>query len=144
MGKEKPSPIKELQDNVALPFTKARAMPKSVYTSDEFLNYEIENVFKKDWFCAGRSDSLKNAGDYFTLELAGQPIMVLRDNEKKIRAQSNVCRHRMSTLLEGSGNTKSIVCPYHAWTYGLNGALRGAPAMTQNKDFYLWQYQALL
>ena len=46
MGKEKPSPIKELQDNVALPFTKARAMPKSVYTSDEFLNYEIENVFK--------------------------------------------------------------------------------------------------
>ena len=135
MGKENVSPIKELQDNVALPFAKARAMPKSVYTSDEFLDYEIENVFKKDWFCAGRSDSLKNVGDYFTLELAGQPIMVLRDNEKKITAQSNVCRHRMSTLLEGSGNTKTIVCPYHAWTYGLDGALRGAPAMTQNRDF---------
>lgn len=129
------NPVQELLENVSTPFTQARAMPKSVYTTKEFLNYELENIFKKDWFCAGRADALKNIGDYLTLELAGQPIMVIRDNDSKIRAQSNVCRHRMSTLLEGSGNTRSIVCQYHAWTYGLNGALRGAPAMTLNDKF---------
>ena len=135
MANKELNPIQELIQNVSLPFPQARAMPKSVYTTEAFLNYELENIFKKDWFCAGRSDSLKNIGDYLTLELAGQPIMVLRDNDNKIRAQSNVCRHRMSTLLEGSGNTRSIICPYHAWTYGLNGALRGAPAMTLNENF---------
>jgi len=135
MANEELNPVQELIQNVSLPFPQARAMPKSVYTTEAFLNYELENIFKKDWFCAGRSDSLKNIGDYLTLELAGQPIMVLRDNDNKIRAQSNVCRHRMSTLLEGSGNTRSIICPYHAWTYGLNGALRGAPAMTLNENF---------
>ena len=135
MANKELNPVQELIQNVSVPFPQARAMPKSVYTTETFLNYESENIFKKDWFCAGRSDSLKNIGDYLTLELAGQPIMVLRDNDNKIRAQSNVCRHRMSTLLEGSGNTRSIICPYHAWTYGLNGALRGAPAMTLNENF---------
>lgn len=135
MANKELNPVQELIQNVSLPFAQARAMPKSVYTTEAFLNYELENVFKQDWFCAGRSDSLKNIGDYLTLELAGQPIMVLRGNDNKIRAQSNVCRHRMSTLLEGSGNTRSIICPYHAWTYGLNGALRGAPAMTLNENF---------
>ena len=135
MANKELNPVQELVQNVSLPFQQARAMPKSVYTTEAFLNYELKNIFKKDWFCAGRSDSLKNIGDYLTLELAGQPIMVLRDNDNKIRAQSNVCRHRMSTLLEGSGNTRSIICPYHAWTYGLNGALRGAPAMTLNENF---------
>ena len=127
--------IKELADNVTQPFEKARAMPRSVYVSDEFLNAELEHVFKKDWFCVTRADALTNAGDYTTLELAGQPIMVIRDSDGKLRAQSNVCLHRMSTLLEESGNTKAIVCPYHAWTYNLDGSLRGAPAMNLNEAF---------
>ena len=129
------SPLAELASNVAQPFERARAMPKSVYTSDEFLAAEIENVFKQDWFCVTRADALPNPGDYTTLELAGQPIMVIRDREGQLRAQSNVCLHRMSTLLEGSGNTRAIVCPYHAWTYNLDGRLRGAPAMTLNEAF---------
>ena len=127
--------VAELQANVAQPFEKARAMPKSVYTSEAFLQRELDDVFKADWFCVGRADSLANPGDYTTLELAGQPIMVIRDREGALRAQSNVCLHRMSTLLEGSGNTRSVVCPYHAWTYNLDGKLRGAPAMTKNNEF---------
>jgi phenylpropionate dioxygenase-like ring-hydroxylating dioxygenase large terminal subunit len=125
----------ELKANASLPFERARAMPKSIYTSEEFLAQEIEHVFAKQWFCAGRASSLKQPGDYITLELAGQPVMVVRDRDGRLRAQSNVCLHRMSTLLEGAGNTKSIVCPYHAWTYNLDGSLRGAPAMTLNEDF---------
>jgi phenylpropionate dioxygenase-like ring-hydroxylating dioxygenase large terminal subunit len=125
----------ELQANAALPFEQARAMPKSVYTSEEFLAQEIEHIFAEDWFCAGRASSLKQPGDYITLELANQPIMVIRDKDGTIRAQSNVCLHRMSTLLEGSGNTKVIVCPYHAWSYNFDGTMRGAPAMKRNEAF---------
>jgi phenylpropionate dioxygenase-like ring-hydroxylating dioxygenase large terminal subunit len=129
------SAVQELIENANRPFEKARAMPKSVYTSQEFLAREISDIFKQDWFCIGRADALPEAGNYTTVELAGQPIMVLRDNDGKLRAQSNVCLHRMSTLLEGRGTTRSIVCPYHAWTYGLDGNLRGAPAMTLNESF---------
>jgi len=129
------SPAEELKQNATMPFEKAYAMPKSVYTSEEFLEQELDHIFSKDWFCAGRADALKNVGDYTTLELAGQPIMVVRDKDGSLRAQSNVCLHRMSTLLKGQGNTKAIVCPYHAWTYNLDGSLRGAPAMSQNEAF---------
>lgn len=125
----------ELRQNVSMPFNQAKAMPKSVYTSQEFLDLEIEHIFKKDWFCAGRAETLKNKGDYLTFELAGQPIMIIKDGDGEIRAQSNVCLHRMSTLLQGSGNTKAIVCPYHAWTYNLDGSMRGAPGMGRNEAF---------
>jgi phenylpropionate dioxygenase-like ring-hydroxylating dioxygenase large terminal subunit len=125
----------DLRKNVSLPFEQARAMPPSVYTSETFLARETSSIFAHDWFCAGRADALANPGDYITLDLADQPIIVLRDKVGALRAMSNVCRHRMSTLLEGRGNTRSIVCPYHAWTYNLDGSLRGAPAMDQNAGF---------
>ena len=91
---------------------------------------EIADVFAKDWVAIGRASALKSPGDYIAYELAGQPIFVIRDGEGKLRALSNVCRHRMSTLLEGTGNRKAITCPYHGWTYNLDGSLRGAPAMS--------------
>lgn len=127
--------VDELRENVALPFERARAMPPSVYTSDAFLQEELDKIFAKDWFCVGRADALANSGDYTTLDLAGQPILVVRDGGGALSAMSNVCLHRMSTLLEGRGTARSIVCPYHAWTYNLDGSLRGAPAMTQNAGF---------
>jgi len=127
--------VKELKENVSIPFEQARAMPTSVYTSADFLARELKDVFSKDWFCVGRASSLKKPGDYLTLDLAEQPIVVLRDSEGQLKAMSNVCLHRMSTLLEGRGNARSIVCPYHAWTYNLDGSLRGAPAMTLNDGF---------
>ncbi|MCW0232110.1 MAG: Rieske 2Fe-2S domain-containing protein [Ferrovibrio sp.] len=128
-------PIAELLEAAAQPFEDARAMPPSVYTSPEFLARELDAIFSKEWMCVGRSSGLANAGDYLTYELAGQPVMVLRDKEGQLRAFSNVCLHRMSTLLEGTGNRRAIVCPYHAWTYGLDGHLRGAPFMTETTGF---------
>jgi phenylpropionate dioxygenase-like ring-hydroxylating dioxygenase large terminal subunit len=129
------APADELRANVAVPFERARAMPKSVYTSPEFLALEQKHIFGKEWLCAGRAESLPEPGDYMTMTIAGEPVIVLRDRDGAIRAMSNVCRHRMSVLLEGRGKVRSIVCRYHAWTYGLDGALRGAPAMTRNEDF---------
>lgn len=125
----------ELADNAAVPFERATAMPPSVYTSEAFLERELEHVFARDWFCAGRSSALASPGDYLTLELAGRPIMVVRGKDGVPHAQSNVCLHRMSTLLEGRGNRSAIVCPYHAWTYETDGRLRGAPAMQANETF---------
>lgn len=129
------TPAQELHQNVSVPLSQARAMPKSLYTSAEFLAQEQAHIFAKDWICVGRAETLPNPGDYLTLTLAGEPVIVLRDRDGQLRAMSNVCRHRMSTLLEGRGNARSIVCPYHAWTYNLDGSLRGAPAMTLNEGF---------
>lgn len=133
--------IDALRTNVSVSFEEARAMPPQVYTSSEFNKAELEQIFKKDWFCVGRASTLKNPGDYVTCDLAEQPVIVLRDQNNILRAMSNVCRHRMSTLLNGSGSTKVIVCPYHAWTYNLDGSLRGAPAMNTNKAFCKNQYK---
>ena len=127
-------PVQDLAQAVARPFEDARAMPKSVYTSESFVARELKEIFAKEWICVGRADMLDAPGDYVTAEIAGTPIMVIRD-ESGIRAQSNVCLHRMSTLLEGTGNTRRIVCPYHAWTYNLDGSLRGAPGMGRQSGF---------
>lgn len=135
MPKDHSDPIADLRRNTSVPFEQARAMPTSVYTSEDFVEAELKHVFSKDWYCVGRADALSKTGDYVTAELAGQPIAVLRDADHQLRAMSNVCLHRMSTLLQGQGNAKTIVCPYHAWTYNLDGKLRGAPAMTQNDAF---------
>ncbi|MEF3046396.1 aromatic ring-hydroxylating oxygenase subunit alpha [Pseudotabrizicola sp. L79] len=127
--------VSELRANVSVPFEQAKAMPKSVYTSPEFAAMEETHIFAKEWLCAGRAEALPNIGDYLTMEISGEPIIILRDRDGALRGMSNVCRHRMSTLLEGRGNVRSIVCPYHAWTYNLDGTLRGAPAMALNESF---------
>jgi phenylpropionate dioxygenase-like ring-hydroxylating dioxygenase large terminal subunit len=127
--------VEELRATAAAPFERARAMPKSVYTSPAFAELERDRIFRRAWLCAGRAEALPEPGDYLTTEIAGEPVIVLRDDAGALRAMSNVCRHRMSTLLEGRGRVQRIVCPYHAWTYGLDGHLRGAPAMAANAGF---------
>jgi phenylpropionate dioxygenase-like ring-hydroxylating dioxygenase large terminal subunit len=129
------NPAEDLAATVSVPFSKARAMPKSVYTSADFLALERERIFRREWLCAGRAEALPHPGDYMTMTIAEEPVIVLRDRDGQVRAMSNVCRHRMSTLLEGRGNVRTIVCPYHAWTYNLDGTLRGAPAMALNERF---------
>ena len=132
---ESQSAVDMLRASTDRPFEQALAMPPEVYNTQEFLDLELEHIFSRDWYCVGRADGLSKPGDYLACELAGQPIMVLRDRDNRIKAQSNVCLHRMSTLLSGRGNASSIVCPYHAWTYNLDGSLRGAPAMSLNEGF---------
>jgi len=115
-------------------------MPAFAYTSPEFYQREVERIWRKTWNFVGSADQIRNNGDYFTLNFAGVPTIVLRDHDGKIRAFANTCRHRGSELLEGKGNCKLIVCPYHSWTYDLSGNLRGTPEMDKtlnfNKDDY--------
>lgn len=135
------SALDELRANTSVPFSQARAMPRSVYTSPEFMALEIKNIFSKEWLCAGRASKLAKPGDYLTMQIGEYPIIILRDNDMQLRAMSNVCLHRMSTLLQGEGNTRAIVCPYHAWTYALDGSMRGAPGMNQNESFCKHDYK---
>ncbi|MBR8211527.1 Rieske 2Fe-2S domain-containing protein [Burkholderia cenocepacia] len=127
--------VRDLKTNCERDFGDARAMPPGVYTSPEFLEREQQTLFRNEWLCMGRASALPNPGDYLTAEIAGQPIIVIRRDDGTLRAMSNVCLHRMSTLLEGRGNVRRIVCPYHAWNYSLDGDLRAAPMMDRQDGF---------
>ena len=127
--------LRALTDGAARPFTDAVAMPPAVYASAEMLALEQSHLFPKEWICVGRASAIAEPGAYLTYEIAGQPIVVLRDRAGSVRAFSNVCLHRMSVLLEGHGRTSAIVCPYHAWSYNLDGSLRGAPHMERTTGF---------
>lgn len=127
--------LRRLHDWAALPFEKARALAPEVYLSEDFLRLEQERIFKTEWVCVGRAESIPNPGDYIAYDILDQPIFVVRGADKEIRALSNVCLHRMSRLLDGCGNAKRIVCPYHAWTYALDGKLAHAPHMQDSGAF---------
>ena len=110
-------------------------LPPACYTSEDFLELEKEEIFRKEWICLGRVDEVPKPGDYFATELIGEPLIVVRGQDKKVRVLSNVCRHRSSVIAEGEGNKKNFVCPYHAWTYATDGQLLRAPYMDRVKGF---------
>jgi phenylpropionate dioxygenase-like ring-hydroxylating dioxygenase large terminal subunit len=122
-------------DGVRRPLLEAETMPAWCYTSEAFYRREVERIFHKVWNFIGAADRLRDAGDYFTLTFAGVPVIVLRDRDGEVRAFANSCRHRGSALLEGSGKCRLIVCPYHSWSYHLDGTLAGAPEMQKSRDF---------
>jgi choline monooxygenase len=122
-------------EGVRKPLLEAETMPAFTYTSPEFFQREIERIWRKVWNFIGSADQIPNRGDYFTLNFVGVPTIILRDNDGHIRAFANTCRHRGSELLEGKGNCKLIVCPYHSWSYELNGDLRATPEMDKTLNF---------
>jgi phenylpropionate dioxygenase-like ring-hydroxylating dioxygenase large terminal subunit len=107
----------------------------ALYWNEDVAVAEDENIFRKDWVCPGLAAEIPNTGDYMTYTIAGEPIYCIRDKSGEVKTYSNVCRHRMMQLLEGSGTTSRVVCPYHAWTYDLNGQLIGAGHMEKSNGF---------
>ncbi|MGI9327525.1 MAG: aromatic ring-hydroxylating oxygenase subunit alpha [Pseudomonadales bacterium] len=121
--------ISEIQEAAIQPLEKARSLPFSAYTDPSFFAAEAEQIFSKEWVFVCMEGELPQAGDYFAMTLANEPIIILRANNGGLRALSNICRHRGTTLLdEGFGKVdKYITCPYHAWTYDVDGALKAIP-----------------
>ncbi len=113
----------------------ATTLPPEFYTSESFVELEKEEIFRKEWVCLGRVAEIPKRGDYFTTQLLDEPLIIARGQDDKIRVLSNVCRHRSSVIVEGNGNSKHFVCPYHAWTYANDGQLLRAPYMDQVKGF---------
>jgi phenylpropionate dioxygenase-like ring-hydroxylating dioxygenase large terminal subunit len=113
----------------------AWSMPKSYYTDPAVLELEREHLFGKEWICIGRAEEIGKRGDYMTFQLCDEPLVAVRGNDGKARVLSNVCRHRGSLLTEGNGNRLRLVCPYHHWSYDLDGRLIGAPRMDGHTTF---------
>jgi glycine betaine catabolism A len=114
--------------------TPQKTLPARYYTDPEVFRQELESFFCKTWICAGRSEQVANAGDFFQREVAGESILVTRAAGGELRAFYNVCRHRGTRMCrEPEGKFAGrIQCPYHGWTYGLDGRLLGAPHMEES------------
>jgi phenylpropionate dioxygenase-like ring-hydroxylating dioxygenase large terminal subunit len=113
--------------------TDGRTLPPEFYTSNDFYAHEREIIFKHDWLFACTEYDLVDPGDYVTVNVAEVPVVVLRDKAGDLKAFVNVCRHRANVIMKGSGNCQRMQCGYHAWTYGLDGALIGAPKFREGK-----------
>jgi phenylpropionate dioxygenase-like ring-hydroxylating dioxygenase large terminal subunit len=115
--------------------SKAATLPPELYTSEEFLAFESEALFMKEWLCVGRAEKIPETGDWFTVTLLNEPVIVTRDKEGSVRAMSAVCQHRAMQVCEGHGNDSTFKCPYHHWNFALDGRLLGAPAMERTDGF---------
>ena len=105
------------------------------YTSPEIYALETERIMARGWLFAGHASQLRRAGDYFAFSAAGENGFCILGENGDIRAFYNVCQHRGHQLLTGEGNVRAIVCPYHSWSYGLDGNFRSAPNIAADKNF---------
>ena len=110
-------------------------LPARWYSDEEIFRLEQERIFQRFWQYVGRKDQVANPGDYFACHAGAVPVAVVRDRGGELRAFVNVCRHRAHEVVKGEGNRTTLQCPYHAWTYGLDGALRNAPRANREPDF---------
>ena len=122
-------------DRVRLPPDRAETLPAWCFTSPEFYAREVERIFRRAWNCVGREDVVKKAGDYYAFDFTGVPVVIIRGEDGGLCAFANTCRHRGTKLLEGEGNVRAIACPYHGWTYRLDGRLSYAPDMERTQGF---------
>ncbi|SLN25954.1 Anthranilate 1,2-dioxygenase large subunit [Falsiruegeria litorea R37] len=113
----------------SMPEHATQILPREAYTSQEWFDREMKELFAKTWGFAGLAKDVANPGDYMTAQVGTFTLFVIRGSDGELRAFHNICRHRGTELVDrGCGNKgKTIVCPYHRWTFGLDGALRGVP-----------------
>ena len=111
------------------------SLPPSAYCSEELFALEAEHLFYRGWVLAGRVDQVPNPGDYVCFDVLDEPVVLSRDQQGELHVLSRVCRHRWMEVCSGQGNERAFVCPYHGWTYELDGRLRHATEMQQTPGF---------
>lgn len=122
--------------NDKAPLAEAYTIPAAWYTDARVAELERENVFARTWQAVGRTDVVERPGQYITANVAGVPILVVRGSDAKLRAFYNVCRHHaMAVMNEPCGHAQHLRCPYHGWTYNLEGELRGMTEFEGVQDF---------
>lgn len=115
--------------------------PPEAYGSQSFYDFELDAIWHKEWLAVGRLEEIPEAGDYFSVTVGREPLIVVRASSSEIVALSPICRHRGMLVAEGSGHCGgAFVCPYHMWSYDLHGQLRGAPQMAARADFERERY----
>jgi choline monooxygenase len=114
--------------NPSSPLAEASTPPSSWYTDARFLSLEQRTVFSRSWLMVGRADQMREAGQYITCHIAGEPLLIIRGKDHVLRSFFNVCRHHAAAVLaEPQGRAESLRCPYHGWTYDLEGTLIHTP-----------------
>jgi len=132
------SVIERLNEASKKTFEKSTPIPSTVNHSVQFYNHEQERIFNQEWICIGRCDEISSSGDYITHEIAGTPVLVVRQDSGDIMGFVNACAHRFTCLVqERSGHAFAFTCPNHAWTYGIDGQLNHAPFMDSEPGFNL-------
>jgi choline monooxygenase len=130
--------LKDILDSYddAAPLAQAYTIPAAWYTDPRIANLELQSVFSRNWQAVGRLAQLEKPGDYITATVANEPIVVVRGRDGKLRAFYNVCRHHAMTVMnEPCGHAEHMRCPYHGWTYNLEGELRGMTEFEGVKNF---------
>jgi glycine betaine catabolism A len=124
-------------EQVLRAFGRSRMLPRAAYTSERVLAFELERLFAGSWVCVARDADLAAPGDQLAVQVGEVGVLLVRDQDGRLGAFANVCRHRGHELLPANRSTsgKSLVCPYHAWAYRLDGSLRAAPGMRELPGF---------
>jgi nitrite reductase/ring-hydroxylating ferredoxin subunit len=122
-------------DALRAPEGRAMSFPPRMFTDPRVFELERERVFSQTWMPVAHVSDLKAAGSFVATTVAGEPVIVVRQPDGTIAAFANVCQHRNATILEGRGDVRAIQCPYHLWTYRLDGSLAAAPDM-QGHDLF--------
>lgn len=146
--------LREIQRIAALPLEESTTLPQEAYTSEEFYAWEVGQVFRKEWFCLAHVSQIPKIGDFLNLDLFGDPVIVVRDKGDQVRVMSRVCPHRAMDIMPpefgydghgpaewsegrpGCGNTRLFLCPYHSWTFELDGRLKACPEMQEARGFH--------
>src|SRR5436309_8915221 len=114
----------------------AKSLPRKYFVSPDIFAKEQSEILSKRWLLVGHQSQIPKPGDYFLAAIADESVIVSRDQKSQVRGFYNVCRHRGTRLKEDAcGHASAIQCPYHAWTYGLDGRLLGAPHMDDVPGF---------
>ena len=122
--------------DAAAPLERAWTIPAGWYFDERIAELERRNVFGGSWQVVGRAEQVAHAGQFITTEIAGEPIITVRGTDGTLRAFYNVCRHHAAAVVaEEAGCAQHLRCPYHGWTYGLDGSLKGAPEFAGVESF---------
>lgn len=145
--------LHEIQQAASLPLKRAVTLPAEAYTSSEYFDWECEHVFRAGWLAVAHVSQLPLAGDFVNIDVLGEPLLVVRDKSLEIRVLSRTCPHRGMDIMppgfgydghgpvefrqggEDRGHTRLFLCPYHAWTFELDGGLKACAEMGQAEDF---------
>ena len=126
--------INSYNPNAAL--AQASTIPASWYTDAPFFELEKQTVFARSWQFAARVEQLNNPGNYVTTDIGGEPVVIVRGADNQVRAFFNVCRHHAAAVItEEQGHANQMRCPYHGWTYSVEGELKGTPDFTDVCNF---------
>jgi phenylpropionate dioxygenase-like ring-hydroxylating dioxygenase large terminal subunit len=137
------APLDDLLDHLAAraaaPLEEARALGGELYASPELYAWEVERIFRREWMCVARVEQLPEPGSWIAIDLPDEPLVITRDADGVLHALSRACPHRSQDLLNGldatSGTTTRLTCPYHQWSFRLDGSCIGAPDMGDSPAF---------